>query len=120
MGRRLASLDCYHPEAVDLWAARLGNSMAAQQWTTLGLQKIRRVFRQRRSTQVAVPPQPKIAGFHSGCLSNPGAAPWPADPFPAILRGQAPGEVHADNIGSNHCEDVPNSDTPRLDRVQEI
>ena len=59
MGRRLASLDCYHPEAVDLWAARLGNSMAAQQWTTLGLQKIRRVFRRRRSTQVAVPPLPK-------------------------------------------------------------
>jgi hypothetical protein len=24
------ALDCHHPEAVDLWSARLGNRMAAQ------------------------------------------------------------------------------------------
>jgi hypothetical protein len=44
VGRCLASLDCYHPEAVDLWSARLGNGLATPQWTTLGLQKVRRVF----------------------------------------------------------------------------
>ena len=39
MGRWLASLDCHRPETVDLWSARLGNGMAAQQWTTLAYKK---------------------------------------------------------------------------------
>jgi hypothetical protein len=46
-------LDDHRPKAVDLGAARLGKSMAAPQWTTLGLQEIRRAFRQRWLTQVA-------------------------------------------------------------------
>ena len=40
----VASLDCCYPETVDLRPARLGNGMATPQWTTLGLQGIRRVF----------------------------------------------------------------------------
>ena len=37
VGRCLAPLDGHHPEAIDLWSARLENSMAAQQRATLGL-----------------------------------------------------------------------------------
>jgi len=44
-------VDRHHPEAIDLWSARLGEGMAAQQWATLGLQEIRRVFRQQQSSK---------------------------------------------------------------------
>jgi hypothetical protein len=53
MGLCVAPLDCDRPKAIDLGSTRLGNGMAAPLWATLGLQEIRRVFRQRRSTQLA-------------------------------------------------------------------
>jgi hypothetical protein len=67
---------------------------------------------------------PKIAGFRCGCLLiwapllGPLASLGP--PSPSAPTSVAPGEVHAGDIESNHYSDVPNSDAPRLDRVQDI
>jgi hypothetical protein len=76
VGRCLASLDCHYAEAIDLWSARLGNGMAAAQpWTTLGLQKIRRVFRaviDPRPLSSSAGSRESTGGLHAGDIgSNP-------------------------------------------------
>jgi hypothetical protein len=40
-------------------------------------------------------------------------------PLSSAQTSVAPGEVHAGDIGSNHYSNVPNSDAPRLDCVQD-